>query len=90
MIGLNNAGKTTILYKMNIGEVIQTAPTTSFNTETVQHENVKFQVWDLAGQTSIRPYWKSYYPGTSGVIFVIDSSDRERLKIASDEFQTLL
>lgn len=49
MIGLNNAGKTTILYKLNIGEVIQTAPTTSFNTEIVQHDNVKFQVWDLAG-----------------------------------------
>jgi len=42
MIGLNNAGKTTILYKMNIGEVIQTAPTTSFNTEVVKHNNVNF------------------------------------------------
>ena len=90
MIGLNNAGKTTILYKMNLGEVIQTAPTTSFNTEIVEHNNTKFQVWDLAGQKGIRPFWNSYYSGTNAIIFVIDSSDRERLEIASEEFQLLL
>mgnify|MGYP003592826655 CR=1 FL=1 len=90
MLGLNNAGKTTLLYKLNLGEVIQTAPTTSFNTETVTHDSVKFQVWDLAGQSGIRPYWKSYYPGSSGVVFVIDATDRDRLKTSVEEFTTLL
>ncbi len=63
---------------------------TSFNTEEVVHQNVKFQVWDLAGQTGIRPYWKSYYQGSNGVIFVIDSTDRERLKTVAEEFNSLL
>ena len=56
----------------------------------VKRDNINFQVWDLAGQSGIRPYWKSYYPGSHGVIFVIDSSDRDRLKIAADEFNALL
>ena len=49
MLGLNNAGKTSILFKMNMGEFIQVAPTTAFNVETVEQNNVKFQIWDLAG-----------------------------------------
>ena len=56
----------------------------------MQHDNIKFQVWDLAGQGGIRPYWRSYYPGSHAVIFVVDSTDRERLKIVADEFAALL
>ena len=55
VLGLDNAGKTTILYKMQVGTVVSTIPTIGFNVETVSHKNVKFQVWDLGGQTSIRP-----------------------------------
>ena len=58
------AGKTTILYKLKLGEIVTTIPTIGFNVETVQHKNIKFQVWDLGGQTSIRPYWRCYYPNT--------------------------
>jgi GTPase SAR1 family protein len=53
------AGKTTILYRLQIGEVVTTIPTIGFNVETVTYKNIKFQVWDLGGQTSIRPYWFS-------------------------------
>mmetsp|Transcript_88 Transcript_88/g.14 ORF Transcript_88/g.14 Transcript_88/m.14 type:complete len:86 (+) Transcript_88:21-278(+) len=62
ILGLDNAGKTTILYKLHLNEVVQTSPTIGFNIETVTYKNLKFQVWDLGGQTSIRPYWRSYYP----------------------------
>ena len=56
--GLNNrSGKTTILYRLQVGEVVTTIPTIGFNVETVTYKNLKFQVWDLGGQTSIRPYW---------------------------------
>lgn len=45
-------------------ENIQTIPTIGFNVEVLQYKNIKFQVWDLGGQTSIRPYWRCYYPNT--------------------------
>ena len=90
VLGLDNAGKTTILYRLQVGEVVSTIPTIGFNVETVQHKNVKFQVWDLGGQTSIRPYWRCYYPNTQAIIYVIDSTDVDRLEDAKDEFHAIL
>ena len=49
IVGLHNAGKTTILYKLSLGEVVVTSPTIGSNVEEVNHNNVKFQVWDLGG-----------------------------------------
>lgn len=90
VLGLDNAGKTTILYRLQVGEVVSTIPTIGFNVETVQYNNIKFQVWDLGGQTSIRPYWRCYFPNTQAVIYVIDSSDTERLSTAKEEFHAIL
>ena len=80
ILGLDNAGKTTILYKLQNeaeDEEVMTIPTIGFNVETLQYKNIKFQVRDLGGQTSIRPYWRCYYPNTDAIIFVVDSADRE-------------
>ena len=65
-------------------------PTIGFNVETLRYKNIKFQVWDLGGQSSIRPYWRCYYPNTDAVIFVVDSTDIERLEIAKAELFALL
>lgn len=73
MVGLDGAGKTTILYKLKIGEVISTIPTIGFNVETVEYKNICFTVWDIGGQKKIRNLWNHYYPNTSAVIFVVDS-----------------
>jgi len=54
ILGLDGAGKTTILYRLQVGEVVTTIPTIGFNVEQVTYKNIKFQVWDLGGQTSIR------------------------------------
>lgn len=54
MLGLDAAGKTTVLYRLQVGEVVTTIPTIGFNVEQVTYKNLKFQVWDLGGQTSIR------------------------------------
>ncbi|PPD85106.1 hypothetical protein GOBAR_DD17957 [Gossypium barbadense] len=89
VLGLDNAGKTTILYRLQMGEVVSTIPTIGFNVETVQYNNIKFQVWDL-GQTSIRPYWRCYFPNTQAIIYVVDSSDTDRLVIAKEEFHAIL
>ncbi|KAL9267685.1 ADP-ribosylation factor 3-like protein [Drosera capensis] len=89
VLGLDNAGKTTILYRLQMGEVVSTIPTIGFNVETVQYNNIKFQVWDLGGQTSIRPYWRCYFPNTQAIIYVVDSSDTE-IGRAKDEFHAIL
>merc|ERR1712144_111223 len=48
VLGLDNAGKTTILYRLQVGEVVSTIPTIGFNVETVSFKNIKFQVgWPL-------------------------------------------
>ena len=61
-----------------------------FNVETVQYKNIRLQVWDLGGQSSIRPYWRCYYPNTNAIIYVVDSNDRERINDAKVELQQLL
>ena len=62
----------------------------SDSIRSVQYGNLNFDVWDLGGQTSIRPYWRSYYANTAAVIFVVDSTDIERLEIAADELRSML
>jgi len=79
MVGLDAAGKTTILYKLKLGEIVTTIPTIGFNVETVDYKNISFTVWDVGGQDKIRPLWRHYYQNTQGVIFVVDSNDRERI-----------
>ena len=61
-----------------------------FNVETVNYNNIKFHVWDLGGQTSIRPYWRCYYKNTDAVIYVVDSADQERLDVAKEELHAML
>ena len=90
MIGLNNAGKTSLLYRMQLGDLIQTAPTTSFNYEELTVNQINFKIWDLAGQRQIRKYWKSYYEGCKAVVFVVDCSDRAKLEQAGEEFDAVL
>ena len=53
MVGLDAAGKTTILYKLKLGEVVTTIPTIGFNVETVEYKNISFTVWDVGGQDKV-------------------------------------
>merc|ERR1711892_540329 len=90
MVGLDSAGKTTILYKLKLGEIVTTIPTIGFNVETVVYKNIGFTVWDVGGQDKIRPLWRHYYQNTQGVIFVVDSNDRARVGEARDELARML
>ena len=90
ILGLDNAGKTTILYRLQADQVIPTTPTIGFNVETVQYKNIKFQVWDLGGQSSIRPYWRCYFPNTNAIIYVVDSVDKQRLGDSKQELMLML
>ena len=90
MVGLDAAGKTTILYKLKLGEIVTTIPTIGFNVETVEYKNISFTVWDVGGQDKIRPLWRHYYQNTQGIIFVVDSNDRDRVGEARDELHRML
>jgi ADP-ribosylation factor protein 1 len=128
MVGLDAAGKTTILYKLKLGEIVTTIPTigkdpplllsdanhpfppervallrtpfyrpttvltslVGFNVETVEYRNISFTVWDVGGQDKIRPLWRHYFQNTQGIIFVVDSNDRDRITEAREELQRML
>ena len=85
LLGLDAAGKTTILYKIKLDENVTTIPTIGFNVETVQYKKVNFTMWDVGGQDRIRPLWRHYYQNADAVIYAIDSNDRERIGEAKDE-----
>ena len=138
MLGLDAAGKTTILYKLHIGEVLSTVPTlgtpdphpragrrharqisrsrarvrapprpppsspsshprarpppsfAGFNVEKVQYKNVMFTVWDVGGQEKLRPLWRHYFNNTDGLIYVVDSLDKDRIDRAANEFHSII
>jgi GTPase SAR1 family protein len=75
MVGLDAAGKTTILYQLKMGETVKTIPTIGFNVETLDYKGLNFTVWDVGGQDKIRVLWKHYYQNTDGLIFVVDSNN---------------
>ena len=90
MVGLDAAGKTTILYKLKLGEVVNTIPTIGFNVETVEYKNISFNVWDVGGQDKIRLLWRHYYTNTQGLIYVVDSNDRDRIDENREELHKML
>jgi len=90
MLGLDAAGKTTILYQVKMGEVVQTTPTIGFNVETVKRKNLSFSVWDVGGQDQIRGLWRHYFLNTAAVIFVVDSNDVNRLAESKAELWKVL
>ncbi|KAN0030679.1 hypothetical protein ACTA71_009320 [Dictyostelium dimigraforme] len=90
MIGLDGAGKSTLLYKLKLGDVVSTIPTIGFNVETIEYKNLSMTVWDVGGQYKIRALWKHYYQGSNAVIFVVDSTDRERIEEVKEEIDNIL
>lgn len=82
-MGLAGAGKTTILYRLQVGEVVTTIPTTGFKVETVTYKSLTFHIWDFGGQASIRPYRGCYYSNTDAIISVVCSCDGDGLAIPS-------
>ena len=76
MLGLDNSGKTSILYRLKLGQPKRTVPTIGFNVETLEYKNIAFTVWDVGGQEKLRALWHHYFASAQALIFVVDSSDR--------------
>ena len=90
MVGLDGAGKTSILYQLKMAELVKTIPTIGFNVEQLDYKGLKFTIWDVGGQDKIRILWKHYYQNTDGLIFVVDSNDRDRIDDAAEELKKML
>ncbi|XP_063156946.1 putative ADP-ribosylation factor-like protein 5C isoform X1 [Candoia aspera] len=90
IIGLDNAGKTTILYQFLMNEVVHTSPTIGSNVEEIIVRKTHFLMWDIGGQENLRSTWNTYYSNTEFVILVIDSTDRERLTVTKEELYKML
>ncbi|XP_008468289.1 E3 ubiquitin-protein ligase TRIM23-like [Diaphorina citri] len=89
-LGLDSAGKTSVLFKLKQNEFMAPGGTIGFNVETLEYKNLKFTIWDVGGQPKLRPLWKHYYLNTQAVVFVIDSADKERLPEALAELTKLI
>uniref|UniRef100_A0A6U4LUL4 ADP-ribosylation factor-like protein 2 n=2 Tax=Hemiselmis andersenii TaxID=464988 RepID=A0A6U4LUL4_HEMAN len=90
MVGLDNAGKTTIVRKFNGEEIDTICPTLGFNIKTMDYRGYKLNVWDVGGQKTLRSYWRNYFEATDGLIWVVDSADRRRLGDCAEELGNLL
>ncbi len=90
ILGMQNAGKTTILYRLSLGQLVKTTPTIGSNVEELSYNNVKFQAWDLGGQESTRSVWDVYYMNTDAIVYVIDSQNDEYFEESKAQFYKLL
>ena len=90
ILGLDNAGKTTVLKKFNGEDISQIEPTLGFNIKTLEYKGFKLNCWDVGGQQTIRSYWRNYFEQTDGLIWVVDSADRWRMEDCKRELHQLL
>ncbi|KAI9510036.1 GTP-binding protein [Russula earlei] len=89
-LGLDNAGKTTILKKLNDEDITSVSPTLGFNIKTFVYGRYTLNIWDVGGQRTLRPYWRNYFEQTDALVWVVDSGDRLRLNDCKEELHSLL
>ncbi|KAH8305342.1 hypothetical protein KR044_006851 [Drosophila immigrans] len=90
MIGLDAAGKTTTLYQLKLGSSLTSIPTIGFNVEVFEYKRMRFTIWDIGGQRSVRSMWRYYYSNAAGIIFVVDAADTQRFPEAMCELHSVL
>ena len=92
MFGLDESGKTTILYLLKLGEKVLTLPTIGFNVEVIDKDSwtKSITIWDIGGQEKIRPLWVHYFNNTKGIIWVYDISNNQRIEESQNELKKIL
>ncbi|KAL4240230.1 GTP-binding protein SAR1a [Mactra antiquata] len=90
IIGLDNAGKSTLLSRMSRGTLVQHAPTPIGRSEELDMGILRFTAYDLGGHPQVRRVWKDYFPAVDGVIFIVDSADEKRFEEARVELESVL
>ncbi|XP_062236155.1 ADP-ribosylation factor-like protein 11 [Platichthys flesus] len=91
LMGLDSAGKSTLLARLLTGQVMDTSPTIGFNVGTLElDKKTSLTVWDIGGQKSMRPNWRFYLDGCKALVFVVDSSDPRRMSEAQKTLKKIL
>jgi small GTP-binding protein len=90
LVGLDKAGKTTVLYRLKQNTIIPTVSTAGFNMEVIEFRNTQMLMWDVGGGYNSRPYWHCYLQNVDAIVYVVDSADRDRLEEARDELERFL
>jgi GTP-binding protein SAR1 len=91
LLGLDNAGKTTLLHRLRTGDIRNFPPTDRpHHTEKFACQGISFQAWDLGGHEAVRHLWEDYVCECSAILFLLDSSDMERLEEAAFELDALI
>ncbi|XP_012382133.1 ADP-ribosylation factor-like protein 14 [Dasypus novemcinctus] len=91
LLGLDSAGKSTLLYKLKLDKDTTTTPTIGFNVEMIELEkSLLLTVWDVGGQEKMRTVWGCYCENTDGLLYVVDSTDKQRLEKSRRAFEHIL
>ena len=90
MVGMNSSGKNTILYQLKTGKKLNNIPQPGIKVETFDYKGFNFKVCDVGLVKKIRVLWKQYYQNADGLIFVIDSNDRDRIDDAAEYLKEIL
>ncbi|XP_021014837.1 ADP-ribosylation factor-like protein 14 [Mus caroli] len=92
LLGLDSAGKSTLLYRLKFAETLATIPTIGFNVEMVQlQSSLTLTVWDVGGQEKMRTVWDCYCENAHGLMYVVDCSEgKKRLEDSRKEFKHIL
>lgn len=92
IIGLQGSGKTSLVNVLDIGGAWseEVVPTVAFSYRMVRRDNIKLKIWDVAGQPRYRNLWERYCKGSSAIVFVVDSTDKQHFEDAKFELHSLL
>lgn len=90
MLGLDNAGKTTVIKRFCNKDITTISPTLGFQICPLQFRDFTINFWDIGGQQTLRSYWRNYFEATDGIVWVVDSNDAGRLETCAKELHALL
>ncbi|XP_056419164.1 ADP-ribosylation factor-like protein 14 [Hyla sarda] len=91
LLGLDAAGKSTVLYRFKFKEPFSTIPTVGFNVEMIQaKKHLQLTIWDIGGQEKLRSFWCYYFENTDGLVYVVDSTNKQTLDESKKQFQFIL